>query len=83
MPISLGSMNRWPAQFWFDYLLLRTAGPDYRATLMAGEAAYTDPEVVNAMTLWQEAATPAASRRTPTPTTGRTRPISCTRARRP
>ncbi len=56
VPISLGSMNRWPAQFWFDYLLLRTAGPDYRATLMAGEAAYTDPEVVNAMTLWQEAA---------------------------
>ena len=27
-PIALGSKNRWPAQFWFDYLLLRTAGPD-------------------------------------------------------
>ena len=26
-PIALGSKNRWPAQFWFDYLLLRTAGP--------------------------------------------------------
>ena len=22
-PIALGSKNRWPAQFWFDYLLLR------------------------------------------------------------
>ncbi len=54
--ISLGSMNRWPAQFWFDYLLLRTAGPEYRAKLMAGEASYTDAEVVRAMELWAELA---------------------------
>lgn len=53
-PIALGSMNRWPAQFWFDYLLLRTAGPEYRAKLMAGEAAYTDPEVQRAMEMWKE-----------------------------
>ena len=37
-PIALGSKFRWPGQFWFDYLLLRTAGPDYRAALMAGES---------------------------------------------
>jgi ABC-type glycerol-3-phosphate transport system substrate-binding protein len=55
-PISLGSMNRWPAQFWFDYLLLRTAGPEYRASLMAGEASYTDPEVVRTLELWAELA---------------------------
>lgn len=53
-PIALGSMNRWPAQFWFDFLILRTAGPDYRAKLMSGEASYTDPEVVGAMELWKE-----------------------------
>jgi multiple sugar transport system substrate-binding protein/raffinose/stachyose/melibiose transport system substrate-binding protein len=53
-PISLGSVNRWPAQFWFDYILLRTAGAEYRARLMAGEAAYTDPEVVRTMELWKE-----------------------------
>lgn len=53
-PIALGSMNRWPAQFWFDYLLLRTAGPEYRAALMAGEASYTDPQVVRVMELWKE-----------------------------
>ena len=52
-PIALGSKNRWPAQFWFDYLLLRTAGPDYRAKLMAGEAAYTDAEVKAALGLWK------------------------------
>jgi multiple sugar transport system substrate-binding protein/raffinose/stachyose/melibiose transport system substrate-binding protein len=55
-PIALGSINKWPAQFWFDYLLLRTAGPEYRASLMAGEASYTDPEVVRAMELWAELA---------------------------
>lgn len=53
-PIALGSKNRWPAQFWFDYMLLRTAGPDYRAKLMAGTASYTDPEVETAMSMWKE-----------------------------
>ncbi len=53
-PIALGSKNRWPAQFWFDYLLLRTAGPEYRAKLMAGKAKYTDPEVAAAMDLWKK-----------------------------
>lgn len=53
-PIALGSMNRWPAQFWFDYLLLRTAGPEYRASLMAGDASYTDAEVRRAMRLWKD-----------------------------
>jgi multiple sugar transport system substrate-binding protein/raffinose/stachyose/melibiose transport system substrate-binding protein len=55
-PIALGSISKWPAQFWFDYLLLRTAGPEYRAQLMAGEASYTDPEVIRAMELWAELA---------------------------
>ncbi|NWG14943.1 MAG: extracellular solute-binding protein [Acidobacteria bacterium] len=50
----LGSRERWPAQFWFDYLLLRTAGPAYRAELMAGKKSYTDPEVVRVMELWKE-----------------------------
>ena len=53
-PIALGSANRWPAQFWFDYLILRTAGPDYRANLMNGDAAYDDPEVMNAMAMWED-----------------------------
>ena len=53
-PIALGSANRWPAQFWFDYLLLRTAGPDYRAKLMSGEASYDDAEVQRAMGMWKD-----------------------------
>ena len=54
VPIALGSKARWPAQFWFDYLLLRTAGPEYRASLMAGEASYTDAEVQRAMQIWKD-----------------------------
>ncbi len=53
-PIALGSKNRWPAQFWFDYLILRTAGPDFRAELMAGTQSYDGPEVKAAMALWSD-----------------------------
>ncbi|RMI43985.1 extracellular solute-binding protein [Actinomadura harenae] len=53
-PFALGSKNQWPAQFWFDYLLLRTAGPDYRQKLMAGQAKYTDPQVKTAFSMWKE-----------------------------
>jgi multiple sugar transport system substrate-binding protein/raffinose/stachyose/melibiose transport system substrate-binding protein len=52
-PIACGSKNRWPAQFWFDYLLLRSAGPEYRAKLMAGKASYVDPEVAAAFGMWK------------------------------
>lgn len=52
-PIGLGAKDRWPAQFWFDYLLLRTAGFEYRAQLMKDEMHYTDPEVVRAVELWK------------------------------
>ena len=53
-PIALGSLNKWPAQFWFDYLILNTAGPEYRASLMDGSASYSDSEVMEAMALWKD-----------------------------
>ena len=53
-PFALGSQFGWPAQFWFDFLILRTAGPHYRAQLMAGTASYDDPEVTQALDLWKE-----------------------------
>jgi ABC-type glycerol-3-phosphate transport system substrate-binding protein len=52
-PFALGSKNQWPAQYWFDYLVSRTAGPDYRQQLMAGKAAYTDPQVSKALETWK------------------------------
>ncbi|MHC4871933.1 MAG: ABC transporter substrate-binding protein [Planctomycetota bacterium] len=51
-PIALGARERWPAQFWFDYLLLQTAGPEYREKLMRGEAGYSDPEVLAVYKIW-------------------------------
>ncbi len=53
-PFALGSQFRWPAQFWFDFLILRTAGPDYRAKLMSGEASYEDLQVTEALELWKD-----------------------------
>ena len=51
-PFALGSKFRWPAQFWFDYLLIRSAGTDFRRDLMAGKESFEDPRVVWAMEQW-------------------------------
>lgn len=53
-PYSLGIKNRWPGQFWFDYILLRTAGYDYREGLMNNSNSYRDKEVINAIIIWKD-----------------------------
>ncbi len=52
-PIALGIQDRWPAQFWFDHLLLHTAGPDFRRRLVEGKASFLDPKVKHAAAVWQ------------------------------
>lgn len=52
-PIALGSRERWPAQYWFDHLMLRTAAPEFRERLMNGNASYTDPAVKKTFDLWK------------------------------
>jgi multiple sugar transport system substrate-binding protein/raffinose/stachyose/melibiose transport system substrate-binding protein len=47
-------MNRWPAEFYFDFFVSYSAGHEYRAKLQAGEAAFDDPEMMKAMELWNE-----------------------------
>ena len=54
VPVALGSKAKWPAQFWFDYLLLRTAPIDYRNKLLAGDASFADPEVKRVFSLWHD-----------------------------
>jgi len=51
-PIALGARELWPAQYWFDHILLRTAGPEYRQRLVEGKQAYTDQEVRAAFAQW-------------------------------
>ena len=53
-PIALGSKFRWPAQFWFDYLILNTAGPEIRAGVMDGSIAYYSDEVMAAVGIWMD-----------------------------
>ena len=53
-PIALGSKSKWPAQFWFDYILLRTSPFEYRQSLMNGKASYTDKEVIRSFQIWKE-----------------------------
>ncbi len=51
-PIALGAKDRWPAQFWFDLLLLRTAPYEFRQSLMAGQVKYDDPKVRAVFERW-------------------------------
>lgn len=53
-PIALGAREKWPAQFWFDLLLLRTAPYEFRQKLMRGEASYQDPRVTAVFERWQQ-----------------------------
>jgi multiple sugar transport system substrate-binding protein/raffinose/stachyose/melibiose transport system substrate-binding protein len=51
-PIALGAKDRWPAQFWFDLLLLRSADHVFREKLMDGTASYADPRVAAVFGHW-------------------------------
>ncbi len=53
-PLALGSRDRWPAQFWYDYFLLRTAGPEWRDALLAGKGSFSSAQSRRAFALWRE-----------------------------
>ncbi len=45
IPLALGAKEKWPAQFWFDLILLRTAPYEFRQRLMSGEVGYDEQRV--------------------------------------
>lgn len=45
-PIALGARDKWPAQFWFDYILLRSEPLAFRTRLVQGHERYDDPRVL-------------------------------------
>ncbi|WP_421904980.1 ABC transporter substrate-binding protein [Mameliella sp.] len=53
-PFLLGSKSGWEPLLWFDYMVLRVAGSEFRSGLMAGTESYLDPRVIEAMELWKE-----------------------------
>jgi len=54
IPIALGAKNRWPAQFWFDYLLLGLKGYQFREDLLGGKISMTDPGINEVFEEWQK-----------------------------
>ena len=53
VPIALGARDKWPAQFWFDLLLVRTAPYEFRQSLMNGTARFDDPKVLAVFSRWK------------------------------
>ncbi len=53
-PIGLGSKSQWPAQFWFDYLLLRSYPIEVREALMEGSLDYSSPEIISVFEQWKQ-----------------------------
>lgn len=51
-PIALGAREKWPAQFWFDLILLRIAPYELRHQLMQGEISYDHPKVEQTFQIW-------------------------------
>ena len=53
-PITIGTKSAWPAAGWFDYLNMRTNGPEFHVRLTDGLAAYNSPEVKETFRHWAE-----------------------------
>lgn len=53
-PITIGARFKWPAAAWFDYLNMRTNGPEFHIDLMDLKVPYNDPKVKAAFENWQK-----------------------------
>ncbi len=53
-PFTIGARFKWPAAAWFDYLNMRTNGPQFHIDLMDLKESYTDERVVKVFEHWQE-----------------------------
>ncbi|GIV70132.1 ABC transporter substrate-binding protein [Caldilinea sp.] len=53
-PITIGARFKWPAAAWFDYLNMRTNGPEFHIELMDLKVPYTDPRVRAVFENWKK-----------------------------
>jgi len=53
-PITIGTRYPWTAAAWFDYLNMRTNGPQFHIDLMLLKESYTDERVKAVFDHWQE-----------------------------
>jgi len=54
IPITIGTKFRWTAGAWFDYINMRTNGPQFHLDLMLGKESYDDPRVKEVFIKWRE-----------------------------
>lgn len=54
VPITLANQTKWPGAFYLNYLVLRIKGADFLDLVVAGEASFDDPGVVQAGEMMQE-----------------------------
>lgn len=52
-PITIGAKAPWTAAGWFDYLNMRTNGPEFHINLMLGKEKYDDPRVKKTFENWK------------------------------
>lgn len=53
-PIAIGTKAPWTAAAWFDYLNMRTNGPEFHIALMDGKEAYNSPQVKETFANWRK-----------------------------
>lgn len=54
VPLTLANSTAWPGAFYLNYLVLRIKGADFLNQVLAGEASFDDPGVVQAGEMMQE-----------------------------
>ena len=68
IPVALGAKDGWALAAWFDYLDLRTNGPQLHQQLTDGQLAYQDSNIRRTFLMWRQWM-PSASRPTRSPPT--------------
>ncbi len=51
--LALGAKNRWPAQFWYDYLMLRESGQEIRRRQLENELPFSSGPSTRAFKRWK------------------------------
>ncbi len=57
IPMAFGDQEGWPGSHLLSMALSSALGPDGMEALLAGETSWDSPEVIDALTFWQEANT--------------------------
>lgn len=53
-PITIGTLHGWPGAGWFDYLNMRTNGPEFHVRLTDGKVPYNSPEIKATFANWRQ-----------------------------